>query len=149
MIVIYDKASGRVIVTMRSPAIVDGDTISSGQDTATLGISAAWSVVADRDLSPLRVERDGQIRLDAVYPRDFTRDAVAEAEQIDLTTDGAIGAALHSAAPRGEETAIHRAQLQEILDTLGMKPTAKFARLTDIVLKSVVAGKDMKATKAG
>ncbi len=70
--------------------------------------------------------------------------------ETDRETDRAIGAALHPLSPRGEESAIHREQLQAILAELGMKPTEKFARLAEIADKAVAIGQEAKAvTKAG
>jgi hypothetical protein len=109
--------------------------------------------IPEQDLSRLYTQpKEGMprsLRSDVFYPRDVTQFTSEEmAVRADAKTDAAIGATLHPSSPRGEEAAIHREQLQAILDKLGMKPTEKFKALMEIAGKAVAEGQQEKATVA-
>jgi hypothetical protein len=95
--------------------------------------------IPDQDVSAL-FDNDGAI-LPCVWPANIAQfTATDKAPRTDRDTDVAIGAAMHPFASRGEEAAIHREQIQALLDKLGMKPTEKFALLAKIADKAVTAG---------
>jgi len=150
LLVLY--ASDGKVHSITQDGTLSGDQILVGGRAVADGVSPKLlaGYVPDQPTAHL-YKRDGEaVTFVGRWPDALIQFTAEErAVRIDAETDKTIGAALHPFAPRGEEVAIHREQLQAILDSLGMKPTAKFARLTDIVLKSVVAGKDMKATKVG
>ncbi len=121
---------------------------SGEPNTANCHLAMGFLVaIPEQDLGLYGETADGMPMMrERYYPRDvvFYTDE-QEAARIDRDTDAAIGAAVHPIAPRGEEAAIHREQLQAILDKLVMKPTAKFARLTEIAQRAIAAGKEAKA----
>jgi hypothetical protein len=107
--------------------------------TTRRGVELIVSSITPEGLASLG---DGWILWEGAWPKELAPLV------IDLATDSTIGLALNALSPRGEEAAIHREQLQAILDVLGLKPTEKFARLTDIAAVAVAEGQDAKATAA-
>jgi hypothetical protein len=145
MWVLVDRVSGRIL------AIGHGETKESNHDLSV----GSLVYLPEQDVSGLYEERcAGAMMLrECYYPGKLILFSVEEAtvragERVDAETDAAIQSALHPVAARGEEAAIHREQLQAILDKLGMKPTEKFAHLAEIADKAVAAGQETKATVA-
>jgi len=78
-----------------------------------------------------------------IYDGDLPIDAALSF--IDRQTDKQITSSLHDLAGAGEENGILRDQLVQILNTLGLEPTADFARLNDVAITAVTAGAVKKA----
>ncbi len=88
---------------------------------------------------------DIPIRYDLYYPRDVrTFTATETAARVDRETDATIGAAIHPAAPVGEQIGILRDQLVQILNALGIEATPDFARLNSIAVEAIEAARAKK-----
>jgi len=56
---------------------------------------------------------------------------------IDAKTDRAITTALHETAGRGEEAALIRSQIVDILNALGIEPNVEFAAYNEIAIAEI------------
>ena len=65
--------------------------------------------------------------------------------QIDRQTGRAISRAAHGLCGNEEQLGILRDQLVQILNTLGIEPTADFARLNEIAIREIEAAQAKKA----
>jgi len=63
---------------------------------------------------------------------------------VDVTTGRAITAAVHPFCGTEETLGILRDQLVQILNALGMKATAGFARLNEVAIAEIEAGRVKK-----
>ena len=128
--------------TQRILAAGSGEPNLANHDL-TMGFVVA---VPEQDLGLYGETTDGMPLLrDRFYPKDVTLFAEAElAARVDRDTDAAIGAAVHPVAPVGEQLGIHRDQLVQILNALGIEATADFVRLNEIAVKAIEAARAKK-----
>ena len=141
MVLIVDKATGRIRSAGRG-------RISDVAGTYNREI--AYAVEAPDQEIVLTEEVDGfPVGRPKFYPADvrlFTPEELAL--RIDAETDKAIGATLHPAAPIGEQFGILRDQLVQILNALGMEATAEFAKLNEVAIAAIEAGRAKKEAES-
>jgi len=79
-------------------------------------------------------------------PTHYTDEEIgtARAALIDAATGKSISEAVHPFAPVDEQLGILRDQLAQILNALGMKATAGFARLNEIAIAEIQKGRKAK-----
>jgi hypothetical protein len=148
MILVTYRADGLIVRVDRDASFVNG-RVMAGPGFPKLEAGFSWALIPEQDLAHLYRQDGGAVILAGRFPEDvIPADTASLHAMIDAETDRAIGASLHPFAARGEEAAIHREQLQAILDSFGMTPTKKFARLTEIASVAVADGKETKATVA-
>ena len=92
---------------------------------------------------------DGSMDIVGFWPDDLTQYSTEELSElgrlrIDAATDAIIMKTLHPFTGRGEEAAIFREQLVQILNAFGLEPTAAFAQLNKIAIAAIEEGRAKK-----
>ena len=138
MFLIINNATGNILNIIEADNFTtDGGRInfSNGGSLSSLKPTVRIVEIPDQDLSHLKVDGVDQFGawpkdIPLRYSDDETRDL--SNNRIDCHTCASIDIAVHPLEGRGEQVAILRDQLTQILTALGQKPTDKFARLNKI-----------------
>lgn len=84
--------------------------------------------------------------LPLTWPADIVQYSLPEREAlVDVGTERGIGRELHPFSPMGEQFGALRDQVVQILNALGLEPTADFARFNEVAVAEIEKGQAKKA----
>jgi len=133
LLVLHRK--GRVSQIIQGGEVHDGCVWQNGHKI-TSGLGGEWAYVPNQPLN--YEEHDGQIVIAMNYPGDFVLFSLQELGQIvDLDTGKAINQAVHPFAGTDESIGTIREMVVQIINAIGLEPTADFARLNDIAIAAI------------